>query len=82
MKELLWCIDDFRQFVTGNNQYGDLIREHKLRNFPLTHDKENELCIDGARIAYMNKETWTRACKGLLTNLSFLQTVCKLKEEF
>ena len=77
MRELLKCVEDFLAHVTGNPQNGDLIREHKLKRINIEGDK-----IDNCSIEYTNnKDMWTRACKALLTNLSFLQTVCKLREE-
>lgn len=75
MKELLTCVGLF--IANQSPQYPELIRSEKLVVKTIVGDK-----IDCCSIEYLqNKDQWTRACKALLTNLSFLQTLCKLKEE-
>jgi len=77
MKELLQCVELFLAHIAGSPSYNELITTERLKRIAIIGGK-----IDNCSIEYKeNKDEWTRACKALLTNLSLLQTLCKLKEE-
>lgn len=73
---LLDCVGLFMAFVLPMES--ELLKDIKVQKCAIVGDK-----INASSIQYKpdNKEQWTRACKHLLTNLQYLCTISKLKDE-
>jgi beclin len=76
MQLLLECIAGFMAFVQPMEQ--DLVKQDRIKKCAIVGDK-----IDSQSIIYKQdaKEQWTRACKCMLTNLQYLATISKLRDE-